>query len=151
MRGGHFWNGGRFARRYRRELVFPFITLLSTTSAHAFRTAQDSVALANEGRIAWEGGAPAFSLQRDNLPDGVNESQFEEALEASLEVWSAVECTTVHPSALGWTDDSAEPADGRNTIQWVSTWSELDRKSTRLNSSHSQISYAVFCLKKKTQ
>src|SRR2546430_9810832 len=26
-----------------------------------------------------------------------------------------------------------------------------DRKSTRLNSSHSQISYAVFCLKKKNQ
>src|SRR5688572_31783698 len=27
---------------------------------------------------------------------------------------------------------------------------QQDRKSTRLNSSHSQISYAVFCLKKKT-
>src|SRR2546430_13615047 len=27
--------------------------------------------------------------------------------------------------------------------------SRTDRKSTRLNSSHSQISYAVFCLKKK--
>src|SRR5256885_12468636 len=27
---------------------------------------------------------------------------------------------------------------------------ELDRKSTRLNSSHLVISYAVFCLKKKT-
>src|SRR5690606_41321146 len=27
----------------------------------------------------------------------------------------------------------------------------LDRKSTRLNSSHVKISYAVFCLKKKTQ
>src|SRR2546427_5574839 len=27
--------------------------------------------------------------------------------------------------------------------------SGIDRKSTRLNSSHSQISYAVFCLKKK--
>src|SRR2546430_3480621 len=27
----------------------------------------------------------------------------------------------------------------------------LDRKSTRLNSSHSQISYAAFCLKKKRQ
>src|SRR2546430_7525212 len=26
-----------------------------------------------------------------------------------------------------------------------------DRKSTRLNSSHSQISYAVFCLKKKSE
>src|SRR5439155_23616952 len=28
-------------------------------------------------------------------------------------------------------------------------WSPLDRKSTRLNSSHVAISYAVFCLKKK--
>src|SRR2546430_6528821 len=28
---------------------------------------------------------------------------------------------------------------------------DSDRKSTRLNSSHSQISYAVFCLKKKKQ
>src|SRR3712207_7398121 len=28
---------------------------------------------------------------------------------------------------------------------------ELDRKSTRLNSSHANISYAVFCLKKKTK
>src|SRR5689334_24643889 len=31
----------------------------------------------------------------------------------------------------------------------VLSW--LDRKSTRLNSSHSSISYAVFCLKKKSQ
>src|SRR2546427_8715766 len=32
----------------------------------------------------------------------------------------------------------------------VAQWGALaDRKSTRLNSSHSQISYAVFCLKKK--
>src|SRR3712207_8008477 len=28
---------------------------------------------------------------------------------------------------------------------------EVDRKSTRLNSSHANISYAVFCLKKKKQ
>src|SRR5256886_13729101 len=28
---------------------------------------------------------------------------------------------------------------------------DRDRKSTRLNSSHSQISYAVFCLKKKSE
>src|SRR5688572_32163140 len=32
---------------------------------------------------------------------------------------------------------------------WVMILSRGDRKSTRLNSSHSQISYAVFCLKKK--
>src|SRR5205085_8374218 len=33
----------------------------------------------------------------------------------------------------------------------VAATSAEDRKSTRLNSSHSQISYAVFCLKKKTK
>src|SRR2546427_8370277 len=33
-----------------------------------------------------------------------------------------------------------------NEREWQS---QQDRKSTRLNSSHSQISYAVFCLKKK--
>src|SRR3712207_7818771 len=29
------------------------------------------------------------------------------------------------------------------------SWTHEDRKSTRLNSSHANISYAVFCLKKK--
>src|SRR5688572_32728030 len=55
-----------------------------------------------------------------------------------------------------------EPASmpGRTVIQWEKDDLDsaglvkidllgLDRKSTRLNSSHSQISYAVFCLKKK--
>src|SRR2546430_11553084 len=32
---------------------------------------------------------------------------------------------------------------------WEDAFEAADRKSTRLNSSHSQISYAVFCLKKK--
>src|SRR5256886_3856685 len=32
---------------------------------------------------------------------------------------------------------------------WLGQREGRDRKSTRLNSSHSQISYAVFCLKKK--
>src|SRR5699024_12173559 len=32
-----------------------------------------------------------------------------------------------------------------------STWIGIDRKSTRLNSSHVSISYAVFCLKKKNK
>src|SRR5205085_9305498 len=31
----------------------------------------------------------------------------------------------------------------------IAVYEDEDRKSTRLNSSHSQISYAVFCLKKK--
>src|SRR2546427_2545875 len=37
----------------------------------------------------------------------------------------------------------------RSTLFPYTTLFRSDRKSTRLNSSHSQISYAVFCLKKK--
>src|SRR3712207_8141621 len=37
----------------------------------------------------------------------------------------------------------------RDARQAVLHRRELDRKSTRLNSSHANISYAVFCLKKK--
>src|SRR2546427_9299497 len=39
------------------------------------------------------------------------------------------------------------PEDLRVAVGFAYTYG--DRKSTRLNSSHSQISYAVFCLKKK--
>src|SRR3712207_8381568 len=41
----------------------------------------------------------------------------------------------------------AEPSPELREIRWMIE--ELDRKSTRLNSSHANISYAVFCLKKK--
>src|SRR2546429_7071636 len=37
----------------------------------------------------------------------------------------------------------------RGRIPLAGKWPRLDRKSTRLNSSHGYISYAVFCLKKK--
>src|SRR2546430_10925883 len=48
----------------------------------------------------------------------------------------------------GTASQDGNPATGvGNTLQYDSA--SLDRKSTRLNSSHSQISYAVFCLKKK--
>src|SRR5688572_32364697 len=43
----------------------------------------------------------------------------------------------------------ANPSRFRFTVTSSSTPDAIDRKSTRLNSSHSQISYAVFCLKKK--
>src|SRR5207245_9214770 len=38
---------------------------------------------------------------------------------------------------------------GRKSLQARTRQGPLDRKSTRLNSSHGSISYAVFCLKKK--
>src|SRR3712207_7696607 len=39
----------------------------------------------------------------------------------------------------------------RGDVAVPSFQSPLDRKSTRLNSSHANISYAVFCLKKKNK
>src|SRR3712207_7873047 len=40
---------------------------------------------------------------------------------------------------------------GHASQEELKTMLNLDRKSTRLNSSHANISYAVFCLKKKKQ
>src|SRR5699024_12020277 len=47
---------------------------------------------------------------------------------------------------LGSTGCGGMPGGYRTRQQWFAK----DRKSTRLNSSHVSISYAVFCLKKKT-
>src|SRR5687768_18058223 len=57
--------------------------------------------------------------------------------------------TDTHPKAI-----SARVGDA--TITWVAKGSgkdrlRIDRKSTRLNSSHGYSSYAVFCLKKTTR
>src|SRR3712207_8147063 len=49
-------------------------------------------------------------------------------------------------------DQRADPSERHAcplTMSAASTCLHLDRKSTRLNSSHANISYAVFCLKKK--
>src|SRR3989442_2549191 len=72
--------------------------------------------------------------------------------------------TTLFRSHVGGTVDGPG---GHACIRWVSEaergWTQLqacradspefggDRKSTRLNSSHVRISYAVFCLKKKNE
>src|SRR5256886_11184816 len=50
-------------------------------------------------------------------------------------------------AVLDWIQDVAKLTEPEN-IFWCDG-SEKDRKSTRLNSSHSQISYAGFCLKKQ--
>src|SRR2546430_2824399 len=49
----------------------------------------------------------------------------------------------LQPQAMAQGDDGAHDRRGARVAV------HGDRKSTRLNSSHSQISYAVFCLKKK--
>src|SRR2546430_13653889 len=54
-----------------------------------------------------------------------------------------------HPELAALRDTSAEAPSEVAAREAGLTFIKLDRKSTRLNSSHSQISYAVFCLKQK--
>src|SRR5688572_32030837 len=53
--------------------------------------------------------------------------------------------------AAPWVEDVAEALAVHDNPPLAVAGGREDRKSTRLNSSHSQISYAVFCLKKKKQ
>src|SRR5688572_31300874 len=57
--------------------------------------------------------------------------------------------TTLFRSVLAAADDHVLDATDDLDVAVVVHHGHVDRKSTRLNSSHSQISYAVFCLKKK--
>src|SRR2546430_12294084 len=71
---------------------------------------------------------------RGQVPEALLEDVPKEFTSAELERWSLV---------------SQTPVGRLHHLAPVLRLSETDRKSTRLNSSHSQISYAVFCLKKK--
>src|SRR5207249_10328743 len=51
----------------------------------------------------------------------------------------------------GFREAAARAETVRARAEAASRGREIDRKSTRLNSSHVSISYAVFCLKKKKQ
>src|SRR5690606_40318850 len=61
----------------------------------------------------------------------------------------------LHPADVSWHDVPERVGAGTGSIfkkYWQRFFIDgLDRKSTRLNSSHVKISYAVFCLKKKKQ
>src|SRR2546429_4537175 len=57
---------------------------------------------------------------------------------------------SLHDALPIWRFRSGELPDSRRVSTRVfGRFREIDRKSTRLNSSHGYISYAVFCLKKK--
>src|SRR3712207_8504351 len=73
---------------------------------------------------------------------------------SKLNVYSEEVLALVLARKLGvpvkWVEDRSEnhlaTTHGRGQVQYIEL---ADRKSTRLNSSHANISYAVFCLKKK--
>src|SRR5207245_6464216 len=57
--------------------------------------------------------------------------------------------TTLFRSGFAWIALYQSWATSEVTVGSAKLRSDADRKSTRLNSSHGSISYAVFCLKKK--
>src|SRR5438552_14184402 len=57
--------------------------------------------------------------------------------------------TTLFRSSPAWAGGCRGTGDSRSPPTAWAICGERDRKSTRLNSSHQIISYAVFCLKKK--
>src|SRR5256884_2096754 len=69
---------------------------------------------------------------------------------------SALEIARLARQAL-WSTPCPKFKDTIRVSKWLqmllnagtAPWPRIDRKSTRLNSSHGYISYAVFCLKKK--
>src|SRR2546427_10659198 len=71
------------------------------------------------------------------------------SLHDALPIWQVSVAGTFNR----WDRDAAPLVRQGATGIWTTTVAlpvgQQDRKSTRLNSSHSQISYAVFCLKKK--
>src|SRR2546430_5465080 len=62
----------------------------------------------------------------------------------SVDEWDFTIIDETGATAARWTSEEFQALPAEDvTVE--------DRKSTRLNSSHSQISYAVFCLKKKNK
>src|SRR5256885_2767892 len=66
----------------------------------------------------------------------------------------ATACVPSYGKAAAWIGlilvDTACRGQGHGAAMFARAFEKADRKSTRLNSSHLVISYAVFCLKKKT-
>src|SRR3712207_7847585 len=84
---------------------------------------------------------PYTTLFRSFYKDGIRELQFLKGFETD-------ELPTLLDIMQRIRKASPEEED-LLTLLWEGDFSLLDRKSTRLNSSHANISYAVFCLKKK--
>src|SRR6478672_13747872 len=86
------------------------------------------------------------------LVSGVECAQAQTA-SGDSEVLPAIEvvapATAAKPARSRGATQSQVPRNVRRVLVYPTAPTPVDRKSTRLNSSHDQISYAVFCLKKK--
>src|SRR2546426_2626814 len=97
-------------------------------------------------RQAWYIGASGLPCHCRGAPDGMWHPPCENR-----------NCSPFGPPEESQLRDGAPVREGRRSVRgWLCMYSQSsvtrfdqDRKSTRLNSSHLVISYAVFCLKKK--
>src|SRR5207247_2837621 len=109
--------------------------------AQDLRTDQSKIRQATKNALMREGELGIGSVAFPALGTGVGGFPPEEAAEAMID-----ECVSFI---------SSESAPSLKKILFVlfsdDVLRALDRKSTRLNSSHEWISYAVFCLKKKNE
>src|SRR5690625_3153952 len=101
--------------------------------AYAGASNQDMLTSTLEGLVA------RFGLQNEQLGEVVAGAVMKHSTDFNL----------TRESVLGTSLKAHTPAHDVQTA--CATGIETDRKSTRLNSSHVAISYAVFCLKKKRQ
>src|SRR5207253_960448 len=112
--------------------------------------------------VSNEGGGYYFPIARDNwYPNGVGSSLGEYAsYDLTFHIPKGMKIAAtgalVRESNEGgqntsvWKSEAPQTVAGFNFGRFKVEEAKLDRKSTRLNSSHVAISYAVFCLKKKT-
>src|SRR5690242_21385027 len=95
---------------------------------------------------------PSSCYLTDTLPLAAHSLSLHDALPISPRLHREHGHTCEHPSAARSGNGRAGGgAGGRRDDRDRRAARHLDRKSTRLNSSHMSISYAVFCLKKKTK
>src|SRR6267143_4672094 len=115
---------------------------------------------ASVGEVGREGGGvtvinvpPQFSGFRVRAQDGLN---YVDVVISDYNSWAdifrvevAIENDRQAPVADVAFQQYPDNVTLQRQLQFTEPVGSLDRKSTRLNSSHSSISYAVFCLKKK--
>src|SRR5207248_5480261 len=136
---------------------------LIDTGARASGSLKSRVASANDfNRLLYNFQDPGTNIRR--FPTG--RLDWNITKKQSLEFIHNYQHYLSNPDAVNSQLDVAGPGTGivigtpgitgsihRNSFSFVAAhrWTIRDRKSTRLNSSHRTISYAVFCLKKKSQ
>ena len=94
--------------------------LSAASPAHAYRTAGDLPEFNGTERVRWADSTVRFERHVD-VPTGLSGARVDDVLLDAFRVWAQVDCSNVQFDNHGVTLVGAEPGDGRNTIQWLSS------------------------------